>query len=378
MADRQQAWSERKARIVAEYAAHFCAALSPSTPVWLVDGQAGAAHYGSGRWQVPGAPIEVAEHAANLARKLGRPIRCLLVEPDPAQAAAIQAALASLGEQALVWPGEWAALQPAALKQLAGGAALLLLDSAALHPIAGGLEHLARRLAKTEVLVRYQRQAVADLLAARADEAALRPSEAALDRLFGARSWRTVVEGASDAAERDLQLRDLYVQRLIEVRGGRFKWAAACPVHTSWGALEYDLVFATPDRAAGAALNAVLYQAEGQRAEDPEAYLRQQTAGRARQTSLFDAAPPSAQALREARIAALVESLEIICATQPRLWSYADLFDQLLRGGWFGHLTTDHLQAACRALQKSGRLQRVSQGKAWDATTLIRLRRDKE
>ncbi len=374
--DRQQAWSERKAQIMAEYAEPFCATLSPSTPVWLVDGQAGAAHYGAGRWQVPGAPIQVAEHAANLAQRLGRAVRCLLVEPDLAQAAQLQAALASLGDQALVWPGAWADLQPAALRQLGGGAALVLLDSAAPQPIAGGLEHLARRLAKTEVLVRYDRRAIADLLAARADPVTVRPSEVALDTLFGSRSWRTVVEGASAVDERDLQLRDLYVQLLIELRGGRFKWAATCPVHTNWGALEYYLVFATPDRAAGAALNAVLYQVEGRRAEDPEAYLSQQTAGRARQISLFDAAPPSARALREARVAAIVESLSVIAATQPRLWSYADLFDQLLRGGWFGQLTTAHLQSACQALQKSGRLQRVSQGKTWDAATLIRLRRD--
>ncbi len=376
MPDRQQAWSERKAQIMAAYAAQFCATLSAGTAVWLVDGHAGPASYGAGRWQVPGAPIQIAEHAAQLAQNLGRAIRCLLITPDPAHVAALQSALASLGEQVLIWPGEWAALLPDTLRQLGAGAALVVLDGAMLYPVSGSLEHLARRLAKTEVLVRYQRQSVAALLAAREDEAARRPSEAALDALFGARSWRTVVAGASDEAERDLQLRDLYVLRLLELRGGRFKWAAACPIHTSWGELEYDLVFATPDRAAGTALNAVLYQVEGRRAEDPDAYLRQQTAGRPRQTSLFDAAPPSARALREAKIAAIVESLSVIATTQPRLWSYADLFDQLLRGGWFGHLTNEHLQAGCQVLQAAGRLQRVSQGHSWDAATLIRLRGD--
>lgn len=369
--DAQQRWSQRKTQLIVEYVPRLCATLSPSTPLWVVDGWAGAPHYGTGRWREPGAPLQVSADLAQLGQQLGRDIRCLFVEADANQAAALQAALAARGDQALVWHGDWTTHVLAVLKQLGAGAALVMLDGGTIWPIAANLAHLARRLPRTEVLVRYQRSAVTELLAAQT--MASQPQSRHLDQVFGSRRWRTVVEGASDVEERDRQLRDLYAQMLVDLGGGRFRWAAACPVHTSWGALAYDLVFATPARAAGMAMNEVLYHAEGQHDEDPEAHLRQQTSGRPKQIGLFDAAPPSADQLRQHKIAAVVEHLRMICDTQPRLWNYADLFDQLLRGGWFGQLAPSHVQAACRILASAGRLQRVSKGTTWDEKTLVRL-----
>ena len=370
--DPQQAWSERKAQILTAYVERFCASLSLSTPVALVDGDAGPASYGAGRWQVPGAPIVAAEHVAALAGRSGRPMRCLSVAA-PDDAATLGAALAALGERARVWPGAWGERGAELIRDLGASAAFVLLDTPALTPIAGGLEHLARRLPKTEVLVRYSRAAVAALLEALADEEQARPAEQQLSRLFGTRTWRGVADGASGQDERDRQLRDLYAQQLTELGGGRFKWAAAYPVRTSWGAAEYDLVFATPDRAAGAAMSAVLYAVEGGRDEQPATALLARSAGRPQQASLFEAAPPSARELREHKVAAVAADLRVIADTQPRLWSYADLFDQILRGGWFGQITAEHMVAACALLQREGRLQRVSQGKQWAEKTLLRL-----
>ncbi|HYF66318.1 MAG TPA: three-Cys-motif partner protein TcmP, partial [Herpetosiphonaceae bacterium] len=255
-ADPQQAWSERKARILTAYAERFCASLSLGTAVALVDGDAGPASYGEGRWQTPGAPVVVAEHVAALAARSGRPMRSLSLA-DPGDAPDLSRALQPLGGLAGVRQGAWAEQGRELLGDLGGSAALVLLDTAAPVPIAGDLEHLARRLAKTEVLVRYSRPAVAALLAALDDEEQARAAEGRLNRLFGARSWRGVAEGASGEDERDRQLRDLYVQKLLEIGGGRFKWAAACPIRTSWGAIAYDLVFASPDRAAGPAMGDV-------------------------------------------------------------------------------------------------------------------------
>ena len=372
--DAQQAWAQRVAQIFVRYAPTFCAALSSNTPVTLVNGWAGAASYGAGRWRVAGAPVIVAEYAARFANEHGRVVRCLNLDPDLANVAALQRALQPWADAAQTLLGGWAERTNDVLKTVGASAALVLLDGESLTPIAGNLEHWARRLAKTEILVRYDRAAVAALLAARSESTQTLSVERQLDQLFGTRSWRTIVAGASGDDERDLQLRDLYSQMLTQLRGGRFKWAAACPIRTSWGALDYDLVFAAAERSAGAAMNAVLYAVEGQRDENPHTALLARGAGKPQQTSLFEAAPPSAVELRAATIAAIVADLRIVCLTEPRLWSYADLFDQLLRGGWFGHITADHGREACLQLQRSGQLERVSQGHAWDEKTLVRLR----
>jgi len=123
----------------------------------------------------------------------------------------------------------------------------------------------------------------------------------------------------------------------------------------------------------GARTTRGVHPVEGGRDEQPETALLARAAGRPQQVSLFEDAPPSARELRERKAAAVAADLRVISDTQPRLWSYADLFDQILRGGWFGQITNDHLVAACAILQREGRLQRVSQGKQWTDKTLLRL-----
>lgn len=367
----QQSWSVRKGAIMLAYAADFARSLAFATQIYLVDAWAGAPSFGSGAWRVAGAPTILAQVAADVARQ--RHVRGLLLDDDPLIANTLAAMFA---DNPLVIVQHTTTHIATMMSQIEGAAALILLDGGVgMIPVSGGLDTLARRFAKTELLVRYDRQAIANLIMQRENEHERATIERQLDALFGQRTWRTIVENVGDADQRAAILRDVYIQTVLELQGTRFKWAAACPLTTRWGNYDYDLLFFTPDRNASTTMNAVLYAVAGFQREDPESVALWQQHGKPHQIGLFDATLPTHAELRQQTIDRLTTDVIKLCDAQPRLWSYGDMVDYLLRTGWFGQITDDHVQAACRHLEQIGRIKRIKPDAGWQPLTLLRLNR---
>ena len=249
---------------------------------------------------------------------------------------------------------------------------LLLIDLGATIPLIE-LGSISRRLGRTDMLVPYQ---AADARAhfEQANEGELpHRTILELDRLYGSRHWREAWASFDAAAVQDAALRTIYMQALTELSGSRLRWSAALEVQTAWGQALFDWVFASSERAAGAAMSTALYQVLGAYTDSETGFLHGQTAGRPTQTSLFDAAPPSAASLQAAKIDRIQESLAELCKTQPRLWSFGDLRDALLKQGWFGQCTTAQIQTACEALAAQGWIVRRDTTAAWSERSLLRL-----
>lgn len=255
--------------------------------------------------------------------------------------------------------------------ELAANPALLLLDGEfGLLPISNGLDQLARRLVRTDLILRFDRTALANLLAQREQQS--NQTDRQLDQLFASRNWRTIVnESSSETLLSALQT--FYLQQLTELSGSRWRWAAACPIHTTWGQKAYDLIIATSDRSLVLPFNQCLYQFEGALLENPEAQALLQNAGNPQQIGLFDPALPSKNQLRRQQHTQLVVALTTIATQQPRLWSYGDLLDTLLRQGWLGQLTEAQFQKACNELLGKKLITRLGTSDAWHATSLLRL-----
>lgn len=242
----------------------------------------------------------------------------------------------------------------------------LLITYGPTLPLAGGLDILARRLARTDVLVAYHDASAASLLDA--TEPPTYAEAQRLDFLFASRTWRELATPAASAEA----LRSLYARQLGTL--GRWRWSAAMPIRTTWGTHRWTLNFATSDRSAAPAINAALYAAIGWYDDTPDAAANRATAGNPQQISLFDTAPPSAAALLDAKIASVAEAISAIAASEPRLWSLGDLFDRLLRLGWFGRLRWEDFAQACERCAHAGTLERRATTASWQPAALVRLK----
>ncbi len=358
-----QRWSERKASLVQSYLPLVVPSLSPHQQLVIFDGEAGAVQYGNGRLATAGAAI----HYQQLATKLKASVQISLRTNSPEQQVAWQQASA---QQFNYWPHDQLNLAQLT-SHLAANPALLILDAeVGLLPISNGLDQLARRLARTDLLLRFDQAALAELLAQREQQ----PTHAdrQLDQLFASRNWRTIVN-ESPAETMLAALQTFYLQQLTELKGSRWRWAAACTIHTTWGQKSYDLIIATSDRALILPLNQCLYQFEGALFENPEAQALLNNAGNPQQIGLFDPALPSKTQLRRQQHEQIVAALSNLAAQQPRLWSYADLLDTILRQGWLGKITEAHFQKACNELLGKKLITRLGTSSAWQPTTLLRL-----
>lgn len=358
-----QRWSERKASLVQSYLPHVVPSLSPHQQLVIFDGEAGEVQYGNGRLATAGAAI----HYQQLANKLKASVQIIVRTTSPEQQAAWQQASE---QQFNYWPSEQLNLNQLT-SHLAANPALILLDGdVGLIPISNGLDQLARRLARTDLLLRFDQAALAELLDQREQQPT--QTERQLDQLFASRNWRTIVnESPSETVLATLQ--SFYLQQLSELKGSRWRWAAACAIHTTWGQKLYDLLIATSDRSLVLPLNQALYQFEGALFENPEAQALLNNAGNPQQIGLFDPALPSKSQLRRQQHEQIVAALHNLALQQPRLWSYGDLLDTLLRQGWLGKITEAQFQKACNELLGQKLITRLGTSNAWQTTTLLRL-----
>ncbi|MCA0354926.1 MAG: hypothetical protein LCH85_23265 [Chloroflexi bacterium] len=358
-----QRWSERKVSLVQTYLPLITPSLSPHQHLVIFDGEAGAVRYGTGRWATAGAAI----HYQQLANQTKASVQLILRTTSPEQQAVWQQ---SIEQQFKFWPHDQLNLTQLT-SQLAANPALLLLDGEfGLLPISNGLDQLARRLARTDLILRFDHVGLVNLLAQREQQPT--QTERQLDQLFASRNWRTIVnESPSETLLSALQ--NFYLQQLTELGGSRWRWAAACSIHTTWGQKVYDLIIATSDRSLILPFNQCLYQFEGALLQDPEAQAMLQNAGNPQQIGLFDPALPSKNQLRRQQHAQIVAAITTIATQQPRLWSYGDLLDTLLRQGWLGQLTEAQFQKACNELLGKKLMTRLGTSNTWQATTLLRL-----
>ncbi len=342
--------SAQVCQIIAHYAPALLQSLSASGTLWVViDGLSAAA-----------APALDAVLAA-LAAEHAPALHGLLCGAEVGATSHLQSSAAHIGADL-----------PALLERI-GAAALLLIDTHTTLPVLGGVDVLARRLARTDVLLRYDHAAAQHWLDQQGESGLPFAAASALDALYASRHWRDRVQSSSDSAVITEDLRELYVQMLVEHGGSRWRWAASTPIRTTWGALEYDWVFASSDRAAGHLMSALLYAAAGWYHDTPEAAQNRATAGQPVQIGLFDHAPPQAADLEHAKVAAIAAAIELIGTQQPRPWTYGDLYDHMLRRrAWFGQLSPAQFQAACAALAAADRLQRRPPDAAWQPSTLLR------
>ncbi|GAA5526682.1 hypothetical protein [Herpetosiphon gulosus] len=358
-----QRWSERKVSLVQTYLPLITPSLSPHQLLVIFDGEAGSVRYGSGRWATAGAAI----HYQRLANQTKAAIQIILRTTSPEQQAAWQQASE---QQFKFWPHDQLNFTQLT-SELAANPSLIILDGAfGLIPISNGLDQLARRLARTDLILRFDRAGLTNLLAQREQQPT--QTERQLDQLFASRNWRTIVnESPSETMLTALQT--FYLQQLTELGGSRWRWAAACTIHTTWGQKAYDLLIATSDRSLVLPFNQCLYQFEGALLENPEAQALLQNAGNPQQIGLFDPALPSKNQLRRQQHAQIVAAITAIASQQPRLWSYGDLLDTLLRQSWLGQLTEAQFQKACNELLGKKLITRLGTSSEWQSTTLLRL-----
>jgi hypothetical protein len=63
----------------------------------------------------------------------------------------------------------------------------------------------------------------------------------------------------------------------------------------------------------------------------------------------------------------------LAASAKRRTWRFEDLYYELLFGSWFGIIQEKDFRKACKDLHATGQIERLSEGKAWDNATLLRI-----
>jgi three-Cys-motif partner protein len=368
-------WSARKHAILREYLPAFCTALSQVSKrhydgvIWYVDGFAGAGRHEKDN--SPGSPLLALE----AIEKLPYDIRCLNVEEDKACFASLEREIAAHPKVTNMC-GDFNDVVDEVLSTVHNCPTLFFLDPFGMKdlPMVGQLEKIARRSLATDVLLRYDTHGISRVIGAAGNITDSRSSAhcQSLDRIFHGSGWRSIADNTPTGKERDEVLLAHYLTQITGIRGGRFRFAAAYPIRTIEGNLKYHMVFATGNRLGVKLMSDVLHQAEISYLSDYDAHLQQQQAAQlaalpAIQLDLFaPEAPMSAEQLREQHIAAVQATLLKVGAQKKAVWEFEALYyELLLHEDWFARLSEKDYREACKGLAGTGKIERLSEGRAW-------------
>ncbi|MBX0326581.1 three-Cys-motif partner protein TcmP [Oscillochloris sp. ZM17-4] len=372
--DYRREWSARKHAVLQHYLPAFCTALSrTSETIWYVDGFAGAGRYDDG---ATGSPLLAVEAIQGLPYD----IRCLNVEKDPDCYAILERETTSYPRVTNI-QGDFSQVIDQVLLTVQRCPAFFFLDPFGMRNLhmVQLIERIAMRRLPTDILLRYDTEGIRRVVGAY--ECTDDPRSVAhgqnLDQIFRGQVWRDIVATISRGPDRDDALLNHYLEQLVHIPSGRFRFAAAYPIRTIDERLKYHLVFATGDKLGFKIMSDVLLRAEASYRDDQETRRQQALAAQtAIQMGLFgdEKQEPDPEQLHQAHIAAVQASLHEVGQQKKRTWEFEELFYKLLRShNWFARLSEKDYRAACKGLAASGSIERISDGRAWRKGTEFRI-----
>jgi three-Cys-motif partner protein len=361
---KEREWSARKHRILTEYLSAFFIALSGQTKKGFID----CLYYvdcfaGTGLYELPDGSTEPGSPvlAAQIAQKLGYPIKCINIESDPKNYASLVKNTELYKNIVINLRGTIEEHLNAILAETRNDSALFFLDPFGVKdiPIDGIVDSLAHRRRPTDVLIRYAPITVRRLCGTVRKDPQNGPKNAAhLDKLFASRDWRDIASTVTQPKDLDAPLLDLYINQLTNIPKGRFTFAGNYRIQTINDKLKYFLVFATGHQLGAKMMSSVFYQAEEYFIDAKEAeQARKATAVKFRQLSLFEEPLELSEeelfALKIDQIAASIKNV----GTSKAMWTYEDLFYELiLSRGWFGRASEKLFRLATKKLEDEGKI----------------------
>ena len=371
-------WSSRKHAILVDYLPAFCRALSRQTygsHIWYVDGYAGA-----GIYKNP-ADLNTKVHkgspllAAEITEKLDYPVRCLNVEADADHFASLQRATSAF-EHVENMQADFTTVIDAVLEKVQGSPALFFLDPFGTKdlPMKGLIDRIVKRTRPTDILIRYDTEAVRRL-AGNVEKDTKRGGANAinLDNWFCGDGWRTLLTQYSSGSARDDALLNYYLKQLIASSPGTI-YACAYPIRKTAGHVKYHLVFATGNYLGMKVMSEILYKAEGQFQAEFIAY-QEDRAGLYKQTDMFKnpVSDPSIETIR-----LIKEIILQIGRTGLQLnWTVDTLYRKLiLDHGLFARCAERNVRASVKELASQGLIKRLTDGKSWGNDNPFRIKSD--
>lgn len=373
-------WSARKHAVLRDYLPTFCTALSRQGTIWYVDGFAGAGSYSDPN--NPNAPIQAGSPvlAASIAGNLAYDVRCYNVEEN-------QANYENLVEATKQFPhvtniqGDFNDVVDQVLDTVKPHPAFFFLDPFGTKdlPMEGLIDRIAMRTKPTDILVRYATETVRRLAGAYEKDLPRRDAHARnLDKWFRGNDWRQITDQFPAGKARDLELLRYYLRQLVTISGGRLRFAAAYPIRTIEGYVKYHLVFATGNRLGAKLMSDVLYKAESQYVEEQMTHERQkQDTLSGGQLSLFEEESPSSTDLYDQQIRNIQNTILEVGRDAKDEWNFDDLrLELIINRNWFARMSEKEFRAAIKALHAQGKIERLSQGRAWNKDTNFRIGRE--
>lgn len=371
-------WSTRKHAILTQYLPAFCTALSKQThrgTLWYVDGYAGAGIYRSpdnpDDVGAPGSPVL----AARITEKLKYDIRCLNVEENPGAFASLERETASFRHVTNINADFTKAIDQV-LKIVGVGSAFFFLDPFGTKdlPMEGLIEKIAQRTQPTDILLRYDTEAVRRLAGSfEKDEINRQKNERILDKWFRGKLWQSILLNQSTGPKRDEELLNYYKRQIVTISGGRLSYAVEYPIRAIDGKIKYHMIFSSGNRLGIKIMSDILFKADEQFRVD-QVLHNQKIREQELQLKLFEDPAPDPVTEEKAVETDIQRTILSIGRTVKQEWEFDELRTELiLNHGWFARLPEKRFRTVCKILYKEAKIQRLSSGRAWERGTQFRI-----